>query len=93
MNILPAMCFVCARLRKTAGGSGLVCEAYPEGIPVQIIRGQWDHRVSKPGDRGFQFVPDPSLPPGLTVPQEWWPEEGRPSDDFPEEGHGHRVGG
>lgn len=76
MNILPPMCFVCARLRKTASGPGLVCEAYPKGIPDAIINGKADHRVPQPGDRGLRFVPDPELEADLVLPQEWWPDEG-----------------
>ncbi len=67
-SLLPPMCMVCARRRDWKDGP--VCEAYPDGIPEEIIMGQWDHRLPKPGDRGLQFVPREDA-----QPQEWWPDE------------------
>lgn len=59
------MCADCARYR--GGGRG---EAYPDGIPIEIIMGKWDHRLPKPDDRGLQFDAKPGA-----EPQEWWPDE------------------
>lgn len=59
------MCVVCVRLRE-----GLMCEAYPDGIPTEIIMCQWDHRYPKPGDHGLQFSPKDN-----DEPQPWWPNE------------------
>lgn len=33
------------------------CEAYPAGIPFEIIASNTDHRIAQEGDRGLQFVP------------------------------------
>jgi hypothetical protein len=62
------MCAECARYK-----GGARCEAYPDGIPDEIIdTQQWDHRVPKPGDRGLQFVPREGA-----EPREWWPDEAK----------------
>jgi hypothetical protein len=48
----------------------MFCEAYPGGIPEEIVTNQWDHRVQQAGDHGLQFVPeDPD-----EGPMPWWPE-------------------
>ncbi len=66
----PPMCMACARMRGTDPDKGRVCEAYPDGIPDEILDGAWDHRFPKPGDRGLQFLPREDA-----EPQEWWPDE------------------
>ena len=68
-SILPPMCMWCSRLTDSPG-PGYTCEAYPDRIPDEIIEGEWDHRLPKPGDRGLQFVPRDAA-----EPQEWWPDE------------------
>ncbi len=66
MTIGPApMCVDCKRMRPDG-----TCEAYPHGIPEEIIMNRWDHRFPKPGDHGLQFDPKPEA-----TPQEWWPDE------------------
>lgn len=70
MNILPPMCIDCARLLDTE--EGFACQAYPGGIPEEIIDGEWDHRLPKPGDRGLQFV----MRDGSEV-RDWWPDESK----------------
>ncbi len=64
------MCMECSR--QVHSEEGYACEAYPDGIPKEIIDGKWDHRVSKPGDHGLQFVSRDGA-----EPQPWWPNEAK----------------
>jgi hypothetical protein len=51
---IPApMCVYCKRL---APGGRLHCEAYPDGIPQEIVMSEVDHRKPYKGDGGKQFV-------------------------------------
>jgi hypothetical protein len=63
------MCMSCKRYNWETGG----CEAYPAGIPTEIIMNGWDHRLPRPGDHGLQFAPKSDQ----VQPQEWWPDDRR----------------
>jgi hypothetical protein len=48
------LCLFCARFRQHE--SGWACEAFPTGIPDEIIRMAHDHRRPYQGDGGKRFV-------------------------------------
>ena len=35
----------------------MTCEAFPEGIPISILSGDFDHRKPHPGDNDKQYIP------------------------------------
>lgn len=53
--VRPPMCTVCKHYRPQ--WDGFSCEAFPEGIPQEIVVSLWDHRVPHFGDNGYRFSP------------------------------------
>lgn len=54
------MCGVCTHLHRDETGKGLIpwrCDAYPQGIPAEILHSRVDHREAYDGDGGIQFEP------------------------------------
>jgi hypothetical protein len=55
------MCYSCAHYQGWKGGpdeDGVTCcAAFPDGIPDEILHGQFDHRVPYPGDNDILFEP------------------------------------
>jgi hypothetical protein len=49
------LCWACRRRDY----SRPTCEAYPEGIPAEIMIGVVDHRVAYRGDHGLQYLAKP----------------------------------
>ena len=35
----------------------ITCKAFPNGIPIEIAKGNWDHRETYPGDNGILYDP------------------------------------
>jgi 8-oxo-dGTP pyrophosphatase MutT (NUDIX family) len=54
---LGPLCYACARYRGVEPDRGFVCEAYPEGVPVEILASLWNHREPQEGDHGLRFEP------------------------------------
>lgn len=58
---LPTICDACAHLRRAdlalppVEDAPMNCDAFPDGIPAEIWRGDFDHRASFPGDSGITF--------------------------------------
>jgi hypothetical protein len=46
------LCFLCARYRDSYR-----CEAFPEGIPFDVIASELDHRKEIDGDHGLRYLP------------------------------------
>lgn len=63
-NLLP-ICFDCARLRGVTPGVGWACEAFPHGIPTDILASRSDHRRPYRGDGGLMFEPKRAA-------EDWW---------------------
>ena len=52
------ICMHCKHLRPTdPDKDGWSCDAYPYGIPDEIIAGWFIHNVPLPNDQGIQFEP------------------------------------
>lgn len=51
--VYPAiiMCRYCAHWRTTT-----TCDAYPDGIPLEVLFHRVDHRQFLPGDGGIKFL-------------------------------------
>jgi hypothetical protein len=55
-TLAPPMCIGCAWLRGDAA-TPMSCEAYPKGIPPEILASKVDHRKRHVGDGGVVFRP------------------------------------
>lgn len=51
----PPICDACSRLAPLPDRPGLGCEAFPDGIPDEVLVDGFDHRLPFPGDGGVRF--------------------------------------
>ena len=54
--MISRQCINCLNLIESEPG-GMVCLAFPEGIPEEIVTGEVDHSKPYPGDHGFLYDP------------------------------------
>lgn len=58
---------ICHTCRRRSTDRGDRCQAYPNGIPVEILAGITDHHHPQPGDNGLLYVPFPPATTGGQV--------------------------
>jgi len=56
MTIRFPSCLTCVRFNRNVKDKS-VCEAYPDGIPVEIILGKDKHEKSRSDDKGLYYKP------------------------------------
>lgn len=55
---LTPICFLCVHF-DAKSALPFKCQAFPDGIPTEIIANLWDHTDPIAGDNGIQFEPTP----------------------------------
>lgn len=58
----PTLCSLCSTFDWDENGTP-VCQAFPGGIPPEILHQGFDHRNEFPGDNGIRFTPNPGVTP------------------------------
>ena len=57
-SVAPPICGGCTHLVRTPEGRDLAdprCDAFPQGIPWEILLSRVDHREPYPNDQGLRF--------------------------------------
>lgn len=55
--IAESSCYTCKWATMAKDGTVATCEAFPQGIPELILRGENDHTQPVPGDQGIMYTP------------------------------------
>jgi hypothetical protein len=53
ISVVDDQCHRCQRWLKGT----LICEAFPDGIPLGFLTGELDHTKPYPGDNGLRYIP------------------------------------
>lgn len=57
MDGATALISQCAFCKRFRAGNPPTCAAFPDGIPDEILRNEFDHREPVAGDRGLRYEP------------------------------------
>lgn len=52
---IPTFSEICTFCQHWKPIAGRACDAFPDGIPLEIWLGENDHRAPYPGDHGIRF--------------------------------------
>jgi len=52
--MMTNQCKQCLHLRTST--ENLTCDAFPDGIPIDILTGQFDHNKKHENDNGIRFL-------------------------------------
>lgn len=67
VTLLAPQCVRCKHWPRVTSVKGLPCDAFPDGVPDVILRGEHDHREPYPGDNGIRFEPIEEADKGQTA--------------------------
>jgi hypothetical protein len=62
MTLPVVQCGSCVHFDR-ANMAGNFCDAFPDGIPEEITRNEFDHRNPHPDDNGIRYTPLPRFHP------------------------------
>jgi hypothetical protein len=72
--MMVPQCFDCKHLAPWNPKEPPHCAAFPDGIPLRILRNEQDHRKEYPGDHGVRFEPSESaIELGVRLPSGYFP--------------------
>lgn len=66
-SIVPSLCNGCVHLQP----GGTTCEAFPAGIPQDLLTAGGDHHAERPGDHGIRFELDRAHAAAVEAFEQW----------------------